>query len=537
MFGRHIHTALIGVMLFGLTNANGLAQDAFYAPETLFDAETLHDIEPDTARVLYQKAIEGFDHAKDTTGMIRSKIGLSDLYKNDGFYHSAFDELWDAQIFAEALRDTLSLIKLNRDLGSLYSIYQKYEEALAHFQTSLHYTRHITDPQRLAPITVSQIYYSFAVTHRKAGAYETALIYLDSCLLAKQIRGTSKEEQPYVLAEKGIIFLKTGRLDEAQKYLEIANAYFSQRNMDYRIFTNLFLGDFYLARERYRKANAFYRQSLISQENSPSHGDSKVEILKKLADSYWVIGEQDSAYIFQGLAISLTDSLFNARTAVNSQLFRIRDKHDELIRAKNEHISQQQLIIERDKVIALRLKLFIGVILLVGVGLTIFLMMRRKIQAFQQEKARLKTQALHDREKAHAVMEVKSRELTANTLQLIEKDRIIEALLEELQHTSPSAYHKLKKQVTKGNRDMWERFEKRFIEVDTHFYTRLREKHPTLTPTEHRHCALIKLGFDSKEMASLLGISLNSVHISRHRIRKKMGLERKESLGGYIGGI
>lgn len=536
---KHKIVALIGLLLCVLVPSNGLAQTEPNPPTAyhiLSVAEKLHDQHPDSAFHLYQNAIKEFERIGDISGIIQSKIGLSDLYKNDGFYHSAFDELWDAQILAEELQDTIFLIKLNRDLGSLYSIYQKYEDAIFHFQTSLHYAKSLTGTKRYHPATLNKIYYSFAVTNRKAGAYDKALLYLDSCIMMQE-RSNKQAIQPYIMAEKGIIYLKTGRLDQAREKLELANAYFIQNEISYRIFTQLFLGDFYFKQQNYRKANASYRQSLISQQNSPSHGDSKVEILKKLADSYQLLGERDSAYKFQGLAMDLTDSLFNARTAINNQLFRIRDKHDELIRAKNDRINQQRLIIERDKAVALRLKLIIGLIAFAGIVAVIVLGMRRKLQLFQEEKERIKLQAQHEQEKAHAIMDVKSRELTANTLQIIEKDRIIEELLEELKAQSSSAYHAMRRKVSNGNRGMWERFDKRFIEVDAQFYARLREKYPTLTQTEHRHCALIKLGFDSKEMASLLGISKTSVHISRHRIRKKIGLEREDNLGSYIAGI
>ncbi len=537
MLRAYTSRAILGLILGLLTSSHGWAQtkgEGAYSQQLLSEAEKLHDLVPDSAFRLYRKAIERFEKTEDTTGIIRSKMGVSDLYKNDGFYHSAFDELWDAQILAEILQDTLALIQLNRNLGSLYAIYQKYDEALYHFTTSLNLSKHLIASSRRDSSELSKIYYSFAVTKRKAGAYEAALIYLDSCLLAKKGKKPISGGSPFVVAEKGIIYLKMGQLDRARKFLELANEYFSERDMSYRIFTSLFLGDFYLKKKNYLQANAYYRQSLISQENSPSHGDSKVEILKKLADSYQLIGKQDSAYKFQGLAMDITDSLFNARTAVNNQLFRIRDKHDELIRAKNDYINQQQLIIEQDKVVALRLRLSIGMILFIAALLAIFLRMKRRNQLFQLEKKRIQTQAQHEREKAQAIMEVKSRELTANTLQIIDKDRMIEELLVELKSKSPSAYSLMKRKVSRGNRDMWDRFDKRFIEVETQFYARLRQKHPTLTVTEHRHCALIKLGFDSKEMASLLGISINSVHISRHRIRKKMGLTREENLSDYM---
>ncbi|MEM6829853.1 MAG: hypothetical protein AAF551_05010, partial [Bacteroidota bacterium] len=197
----------------------------------------------------------------------------------------------------------------------------------------------------------------------------------------------------------------------------------------------------------------------------------------------------------------------------------------------------QRLIIERNKIRESRLMLLIGFMLVVMVAAMIIVSMKRKLRKSKLAAEQIRIQSAYDREKSQAVMEVKSKELTANTLQMIEKDRVLGELLQELKKKSPGSYASMKGKISKGNRDMWERFNKRFIEVDAKFYERLRDKHPDLTPTEQKHCALIKLNFDSKEMATLLGISINSVHISRHRIRKKIGMEREDNLESYIANI
>ena len=92
----------------------------------------------------------------------------------------------------------------------------------------------------------------------------------------------------------------------------------------------------------------------------------------------------------------------------------------------------------------------------------------------------------------------------------------------------------MRNKYKKGSDDLWESFNLRFTEVNGNFYDRLREKHPELSNTEFKHCALIKLNFGTKEMARILNIEPHSVHISRSRIRKKIGLERSESLEKYI---
>ena len=55
-----------------------------------------------------------------------------------------------------------------------------------------------------------------------------------------------------------------------------------------------------------------------------------------------------------------------------------------------------------------------------------------------------------------------------------------------------------------------------------------------LKQTDLKICALVKLNFPSKDMAKLLGISVESVHTSRHRLRKKLGLERNDNLEEFI---
>ena len=69
------------------------------------------------------------------------------------------------------------------------------------------------------------------------------------------------------------------------------------------------------------------------------------------------------------------------------------------------------------------------------------------------------------------------------------------------------------------------------------FAVRLNERFPDLTKQEKRLTTLLRLGFSSKYIATLMNISPKSVEICRHRLRTKFGLDRQESLTGFIGGI
>lgn len=69
---------------------------------------------------------------------------------------------------------------------------------------------------------------------------------------------------------------------------------------------------------------------------------------------------------------------------------------------------------------------------------------------------------------------------------------------------------------------------------DKDYFLRLEEKHPTLTSKEVRLISFIRIGMSSSEIAQVLNISVESLHKSRYRLRKKLGLSDKENLDNYI---
>lgn len=142
---------------------------------------------------------------------------------------------------------------------------------------------------------------------------------------------------------------------------------------------------------------------------------------------------------------------------------------------------------------------------------------------------------MEKRQHNEALIENKNKELTSNMLQLIEKEEIIKKLSDILKEEIPGGKTKsLLKSIEQQSSNLWDDFNRRFMIQNTEFYERLKEKAPNLSSADLKICALIKLNFSGKEMAHLLGISEGSVHVARHRLRKKMELERDVNLTQYI---
>ena len=62
----------------------------------------------------------------------------------------------------------------------------------------------------------------------------------------------------------------------------------------------------------------------------------------------------------------------------------------------------------------------------------------------------------------------------------------------------------------------------------------LKDYKPDLSNYELKLCALIRLNLNMKEMATILGISAESVKTARYRLRKKLALSREENLIDFI---
>ena len=84
------------------------------------------------------------------------------------------------------------------------------------------------------------------------------------------------------------------------------------------------------------------------------------------------------------------------------------------------------------------------------------------------------------------------------------------------------------------SRDPMVDFEMIFRQMHGGFYEKLLEKCPDLTKTELQVCALLRLNLTSKDISRLVNISSSTVDLIRHKIRKKIGLDQKESLTSYL---
>ena len=76
----------------------------------------------------------------------------------------------------------------------------------------------------------------------------------------------------------------------------------------------------------------------------------------------------------------------------------------------------------------------------------------------------------------------------------------------------------------------WNQFQQLFNEVYSYFIPSLTNKYPNLSQAEVRCLCLEKLKLSNNEMGLVLGISTNTIRVTKHRIRKKLDLLSQETL-------
>lgn len=131
----------------------------------------------------------------------------------------------------------------------------------------------------------------------------------------------------------------------------------------------------------------------------------------------------------------------------------------------------------------------------------------------------------------------KSKELAASLLSISKKNDLLRRVKDELSYAKDeNSVRTIIKTISKSLRgnDDWDFFQEAFNNADSEFLKKLKQLHPTLTPSDMKLCGYLRLNLSSKEMANLLNITPRSVEIKRYRLRKKLELKHEDNLVNYI---
>ncbi|MGM8362067.1 transcriptional regulator [Flavobacterium sp. ARAG 55.4] len=528
-------------LYFALFPVCSYSQYDFKTNPYLEKAEQLKYINPDSSISYYKKSIAIYEKEKDTVNIINNIMALSFLYAHIVDYGRSYDGYWKALLLADKSKDDVSKARIYQALGWLYSYYDRNEEALQYFNHSLEITKRNIDKHEIRNYEyLSQDYFSILNLYRVNHNYTKAKIYLDSCYIAhKQINSGKKSY--YIEAEAAYLDAVDKKYDLSLTKLKEVNDYFEISDPSYLVIIDYLIGDVYRMKGDLANSIIYFEKSLTFSKKYKSHSNYRLMTHEVLAKIYAATGNYKNAYLHSNQAMIFNAQVFGKNSKNSQHLFEINDKYH-IQKEKEKEIIRLQRIkeLEHEESIA-NLKTILYSLIVISLLLYGRLLIKNIRRKHQAEKQALAEKQEMELQKSKEILELKNKELTSSALQLIEKDEFIERLkvnlTENKENVDVRTINKMLKTIQGTPSSNWKEFEARFTAVNQSFYSNLKEKYPDLGQTDLKICALIKLNFSSKDMASLLGISFESVHTSRYRLRKKFKLDRNDNLNDFIAGI
>jgi DNA-binding CsgD family transcriptional regulator/ligand-binding sensor domain-containing protein len=175
---------------------------------------------------------------------------------------------------------------------------------------------------------------------------------------------------------------------------------------------------------------------------------------------------------------------------------------------------------------------------------------QRRIYLEKESKIRLEQYELEKEieklknDKLQIKILTKDKELVNNSLQVVKKNKILNGIIHKLKDINIDSFddstkfqlNKLNKSIAKEvNADKsWKDLEKHIKNVHFDFLKRLKEKYPTISPRELDLSTYLLLNMSTKEIAEIMNISNGGVELARYRLRKKLELNKKENLIGFL---
>ncbi|MGN6530557.1 MAG: hypothetical protein ACTHK0_02230 [Ginsengibacter sp.] len=163
----------------------------------------------------------------------------------------------------------------------------------------------------------------------------------------------------------------------------------------------------------------------------------------------------------------------------------------------------------------------------------------------QQQEQIEREQEKRKKEQLEMHLNAKAREAADSAMILIRKNEFLQKLkkdlikIKESNEKNAAVYQseRLIKLIEKNMNDEhheWMLFKSNFNQIHEQFYKKLIIQYPNLTANDLRFAAYLKMNLSSKEIAPLLNITIKTIELKRHRLRKKMNLSPNQNLTEII---
>ena len=518
-----------------------LSKELTYQPGLAESYACLGDIEVqkdnlDAAREHYLKSIDYFKNSNRKEDIALVNIVLGNIYLVQDNYFMALQHYHDGVAIAEEYNFKEPLEYLYSNLGLAYNRIENYEKALEFLQKALDVSKEADHKDNIASIfiNIGSIYYSQSDFQLAKTYYEKART------IAVEI--DDKAIQSNSIVALGEIYEREKKYDVALSYFEESLAIAQLIDDEYRgpksfLFARSYsnIGNVYFIQERFPEAIDYLERGYtLAQETGQLN--IVAQIAENLSYCYEALNEYKTSLKYARIFKINSDSVENEDIVKKITKLEMQFEFDKQLKEKELEQTKKEAVQKRKELVYLMI--IGGSVLSLIIFSLLYILQKNKIKRVQlnEEKLRL------EKENLTKELDFKNKELTTNVMYLLKKNELIVNITEKLKKAKNSfkpenrkiADDVIRELEMSSTTDTWKEFELRFQEVHSDFYDKLNKGFPDLSPNELKLCAFLRLNMSTKEIAALTYLSVNSINIARHRLRKKLNIEHDENLITYL---
>jgi tetratricopeptide (TPR) repeat protein len=465
---------------------------------------------------------------------------IAELLFTEGAHVQALDYYLKAKHLYSNEYDNISVALVQNRIGHIYFRNKRYPFALKNFQQALN-----TFIKNKNSSGATESYSSIGHVYEKMGKADSASYFFNLALGSWKTE-IQKSQSPGTYEEMGSIYEDLGDFKNALKcFVSAKNLYYKfKRDLDPGLINNI--GDSYRKLHQYPEALFYSRNA----ENLALMKEDNREISsaqRDLAKTYEMLGKYDSAFFYSEKArvsfASISNKDNNEQLNLLQTLYGVQQK-DSAIKSLESERYIDRILISSIVIIGILLGL---------IGFTLISRQRLKMvneRMLHQTQSKTMELSLNNQrllqENLKAELEVKSKELTSHSLHIIQKNQFLDKLKEKIGHLIKDDKRDQKRELkqiislinSNSNQDKnWEDFRIIFENVHDSFFEKLKLRSASLTATDLRFLALLKMNLSSSDIATMLGITQDSLRTTRYRVRKKLQLPEDDNLLSFIQGF
>ncbi len=490
---------------------------------------------------VYLSLIKQLDNARklDAPRLLAQKhLQIGAFYQSSNLFSEAIDQYNKAlQLLKDPQEDTLFVL-LNTGIGKIYLEIDNFELAKGYFREAMDLA--VKQGYRNGEATAKGF---LGTCYEKTNAYTEALqLQKESLVLFEELQDSSG----IALARENIGSIYEDLLEWDMAYQYFNEAYtFLQDTLSWsaaNILNNL--GDVHRKEGRYSAALSYTRRALKVAGVIQNY-DQLESAHKDLSKLHNLMGEYELAYQHLLKAGEYHQLLLSNQNT--DQLNRLQAIYE-----VNKKEAQISLLTEQNKVTAANQRLLLFTIIALAIILFILYYFNNKKRRaelkereYQQKtlKAKLENKAIKEKNLQQEI-QLKTASLSKYSLHISQKNKILLDISQSLKAIAERKGIDYSKKINALAKEIdfnlqqeneWEEFVNHFRELHPNFDKKLSTlSNDRLSPAEMRLGILLRLNLSTKEIASILRITPDSVRVARYRLRKKLPIGSKEDLVGFL---